>query len=209
MATFTFTKSEMVAFFKKVQEEFSDTEFTHEDLMNMNEMPKISKKPKKTKDPNAPKKALSAWIFFTNDARSKLKDENPGKGMTELTTMMSQMWKDCSDEDKTPFKKMAEEDKVRYAKDMEGYTSQTDSSDSDNDSGKVKKVKDPNAPKKNLNSWLLFWRDVRSKHPDVKHTASVLKTMWSDIDDKGPYQKMAQDDKERYLKEKKEYDDNQ
>ena len=199
----------MVAFFKKVQEEFSDTEFTHEDLMNMNEMPKISKKPKKTKDPNAPKKARSAWIYYMDDTRPKLKEdeEHSDKSMTELTTVMSHMWKDCSNKDKAPFKKMAEEDKVRYEKDMEGYTSQTDSSDSDNDSDKVKKTKDPNAPKKNLNSWLLFCRDVRSKHPDVKHTASVLKTMWADIDDKEPYQKMAKDDKERYLKEKKEYDD--
>jgi hypothetical protein len=224
MATYTFTKEQMTTFFKKVEEEFSETNFTYEDLMNMKEMPKI-KKAKKVKDPNAPKKALSTWIFFTNDTRPKLKEENPDKSMTELTTMMSLMWKDISEEDKAPFNKMAEEDKERYKKDMEGYNSQTESSDSENDPDKVvkkvkeakdpnapkkvKEAKDPNAPKKNLNSYMLFSKEIRSKHPNVKHTATVLKTMWKDLDDKGPYTEMALKDKERYLKEKKEYDDNQ
>lgn len=36
------------------------------------------KKPRKKKDKNAPKKNLSAFMFFSNDMRAKVKEENPG-----------------------------------------------------------------------------------------------------------------------------------
>ena len=54
-----------------------------------------------------------------------------------------------------------------------------------------------------------FSRVIRAKHPNVKHTAAALKVMWADLDDKSEYEEMAKADKERYLKEKKEYEDNQ
>lgn len=220
MSTYSFTKGEMVSFFKKVEEEFSGTGFSYEDLMNMHEMPKLAKKAKKAKDPNAPKKALAAWIFFTSDKRSKLKEEYPDKNMIELTTVMSQMWKECSGEDKAPYQMKAAEDKVRFKQEMDKYKSgseSSESSDSESDQKvekakkekKEKKEKDPNAPKKNLNMYMHFCKDYRSKHSDVKVTGGVLKTIWADIEDKAPYEKMRDDDKVRYLKEKKEYDDSQ
>ena len=73
---------------------------------------------------------------------------------------------------------------------------------------KAKKVKDENAPKRNLNSYMLFCKETRAKHTDVKHTASVLKTMWDDLDDKSEYTEMAKVAKENYLKEKEEYESN-
>ena len=54
-----------------------------------------------------------------------------------------------------------------------------------------------------------FCKVTRAKHPDVKHTISALKVMWADLDDKTEYEEMAKADKERYLKEKKEYEENQ
>ncbi len=37
------------------------------------------KKEKKVKDPNAPKKNLTAFMYFSNSNRDKVKTENPGK----------------------------------------------------------------------------------------------------------------------------------
>lgn len=39
---------------------------------------KKEKKPRKKKDPNAPKKALSAFMFFSNTNRERVKTANPG-----------------------------------------------------------------------------------------------------------------------------------
>jgi len=45
-------------------------------------------KPKKRakKDPNAPKRALSAYMFFTNSNRGKVKEENPDAGFGEIVS---------------------------------------------------------------------------------------------------------------------------
>ncbi len=37
-----------------------------------------AKKPRRKKDPNAPKKALSAFMYFSNANRERIKAENPG-----------------------------------------------------------------------------------------------------------------------------------
>ena len=38
------------------------------------------KKKRKKKDPNAPKGALSAFMYFSNATREKVKSDNPGEG---------------------------------------------------------------------------------------------------------------------------------
>jgi hypothetical protein len=43
-------------------------------------MPKAAatkKTTKKAKDPNAPKRPLSAFMIFSNESRSRIKEENP------------------------------------------------------------------------------------------------------------------------------------
>jgi len=88
--------------------------------------PKKGKKAKAKKDPNAPKKALSAFILFSNAKRAEvtaeLKAANPDmKGVAEVGKKLGEMWKALSDAEKEPFNKMAADDKERYAKAMEDY----------------------------------------------------------------------------------------
>lgn len=204
----------MDEFLSNIVDSFSGKEFTIDDIKGMDTFMK-SKKVKKVKNPNAPKRALSAWIIFTNEQRHKFKSENPNSSTTELTTLMSQEWRNMTDEDKKKYEDLAEVDKQRYMKEKEEYESNSDSENSENSGNesekpkKVKKEKDPDAPKKNQNSWMHFCNETRAKHPDVKHTVAALKVMWADLDDKSEYEEMAKADKERYLKEKKEYEENQ
>jgi len=200
--SYTMNKSQMEEFLNNIVVTFSGKDFTIDDIKGMDTFMK-PKKNKKVKDPKAPKRGLSAWIIFTNEQRPIFKENNPESSTTELTTLMSQEWKKMTDEDKKKYTDLAIVDKQRYMKEMEEY----DTSDSENE--KPKKVKDPNAPKKNQNSWMQFCKVTRAKHPDVKHTVAALKVMWADLDDKSEYEIMAKLDKERYLKEKKEYLDNQ
>lgn len=80
-----------------------------------------AKKTKKKKDPNAPKKALSAYMFFCADRREKIKADNPDFKVTEITSELGKQWGTLSEADKKAFYDKAEKDKERYKKDMANY----------------------------------------------------------------------------------------
>ena len=61
-------------------------------------------KKRKEKDPNAPKRAQTAYIFFLNAFREDFKRANPDvKGVVEVTKAGSERWKSMSDAEKSPF----------------------------------------------------------------------------------------------------------
>ncbi|KAI7904198.1 high mobility group box domain-containing protein, partial [Cokeromyces recurvatus] len=79
---------------------------------------------------------------------------------------------------------------------------------------KKKKVeKDPNAPKRNLSSYMLYSQAVRpnmvEKHPDLKavEIAKLIGEQWNALSDKEkqPYIKQAEKEKVRFVKETKSY----
>ena len=80
-----------------------------------------AKKPRKKKDKDAPKKGLSAFMFFSNDKREQVKADNPGIAFTDVARKMGELWKAATPEDKKPYEAKAEEDKGRYALEMEAY----------------------------------------------------------------------------------------
>jgi len=204
--TYTMNQKQIDAFYSNMVEAFSGKEFTIDDIKGISSFKK-QKKQKKVKDPNAPKRSCSSWIFFTMEMRPKVKEENPDKKTTELTTIMSEMWRDYSDEQKKPYKLLEQNDKERFSKAKEAYESdQSDSDSEEKKEKKVKKVKDPDAPKKNMNNYMHFCKLTRSKDEDVKYTAAALKVMWCDLDDKSEFTDIAAKDKDRYIKEKGEYD---
>jgi hypothetical protein len=92
-------------------------------------MPKASKKErapkqkkeKKVKDPNAPKGALGAYMFFCKDQRDQVKKEHPDWGVAEIGKHLGAEWKNLTDEEKQPYVDQAKEDKERYKKAMEEY----------------------------------------------------------------------------------------
>ncbi|KAG2185786.1 hypothetical protein INT43_002223 [Umbelopsis isabellina] len=93
-------------------------------------MPKDSKKDTKTtkrnaddgkkrrakKDPNAPKRGLSAYMFFSQELRQKVKEDNPEASFGQIGKILGDKWKEMDDSDKAPFAAKAEADKKRYEK---------------------------------------------------------------------------------------------
>ena len=79
------------------------------------------KKRGKKKDPNAPKKGLSAYMFFTMDRREQVKTDQPELGFTDITKRLGEIWREMSDSDKAPYQKQADKDKVRYDNEMAKY----------------------------------------------------------------------------------------
>lgn len=70
---------------------------------------------KKVKDPNAPKRSLSAFFFFGNDQRAQIKEENPDFGVTDIAKEIGKRWADIDPNLKAKFEKLAEDDKARYS----------------------------------------------------------------------------------------------
>ena len=52
------------------------------------------------KDKNAPKRALSAYMFFSQDWRERIKAENPDAGFGEVGKLLGAKWKELDDDEK-------------------------------------------------------------------------------------------------------------
>ena len=80
---------------------------------------KRAKKAKKDKD--APKRAISAFFFYNQERREKLKKEKPNLDNKEIIKTMSAEWNALSDEKKKPDVAKAEADKKRYEAEKKAY----------------------------------------------------------------------------------------
>lgn len=79
------------------------------------------KSTRKKKDPNAPKRSLSAYMFFANENRDIVRAENPGISFGQVGRLLGEKWKALSAEDKTPYEDKAAADKKRYEKEKAEY----------------------------------------------------------------------------------------
>ncbi|KAJ4789328.1 FACT complex subunit SSRP1 [Rhynchospora pubera] len=93
------------------------------------------KRPKKKKDPNAPKRGMTAFMFFSNADRENIKKSNPGLSFTEVGKALGEKWKKMSSEEKEPYEALAKADSKRYREQMDGYKrGAATNADSGNDS---------------------------------------------------------------------------
>ena len=88
----------------------------------------------KKKDPNAPKRGLSAFMFFSNAMRETIKAENPEASFGELGKIAGQKWKEMDDASKEPYLTKASEDKARYEREKAEHKAATGAAADDDDS---------------------------------------------------------------------------
>lgn len=87
-------------------------------------MPKDDKPVKKArakrqkKDPNAPKRYLSAYMHFANENRDTIRQENPEASFGQIGKLLGQKWNSLSAEEKAPYEDKAGVDKKRYEEEM-------------------------------------------------------------------------------------------
>eukprot|EP00588_Corethron_pennatum_P015060 CAMPEP_0194265234 /NCGR_PEP_ID=MMETSP0169-20130528/552_1 /TAXON_ID=218684 /ORGANISM="Corethron pennatum, Strain L29A3" /LENGTH=225 /DNA_ID=CAMNT_0039005661 /DNA_START=159 /DNA_END=836 /DNA_ORIENTATION=- len=118
-------------------------------------------KTKRKKDPNMPKRGMSAFIFFSNHRRPLIKADNPSLTFGGLAKAVSVDFRALTADEMKVWQAKAAKDKARYLKAMESYVPPSASeSDSDSDGPRKKKPKkkkkDPNAPKKGMSAFMLF-----------------------------------------------------
>jgi HMG (high mobility group) box len=66
------------------------------------------------KDPSAPKRPMSAFLFFSLGKRSELKKVNPSLKNTEVSRLLGEMWRSASEEDRSPHIEKEKEEREKY-----------------------------------------------------------------------------------------------
>mmetsp|Transcript_2046 Transcript_2046/g.3842 ORF Transcript_2046/g.3842 Transcript_2046/m.3842 type:complete len:143 (-) Transcript_2046:814-1242(-) len=84
---------------------------------------KGEKKKRAPKDKNAPKRAMPAYLIYSNEVREQVKKENPKASFGELGKLIGEQWKSMSEKQKKPYEEKSKKDKERYAKEMSTYES--------------------------------------------------------------------------------------
>lgn len=82
---------------------------------------KKQKKRKKIKDPNAPKKNITAFMHFSKDTRKDVKASQPDLTFGEIAKVISVNWKALSDQQRAVWDEKAATDKVRFQKELAEY----------------------------------------------------------------------------------------
>jgi len=148
---------------------------------------------KPVKDPNAPKKPLSAYFLFSQDERLKVKAEFPDYSITEVAKELGRRWATIDPAIKQSYEQRYQESRRQYEQALQAYKPQ-------------KKKKDPNAPKQPLSAYFLFSQEerlkVKNEHPSysICEVAKELGKRWADMapEVKQRYQQMAEEGRQKY-----------
>merc|ERR1712226_1357278 len=80
---------------------------------------KTVKKTKAKKDPNAPKRGLSAFMFFGKEERPKVMKDHPNFTVPEVGKELGARWAKVTNKKK--YEDLAAKDKARYEAEMKKY----------------------------------------------------------------------------------------
>jgi len=75
----------------------------------------------KQKDPAAPKRPKSAYLFFSLEERERLKKEQPSLNFADVGKLVGERWKAINPAVKAQYQKMAEDAKLKYDADVRSY----------------------------------------------------------------------------------------
>lgn len=81
------------------------------------------RKKKAKKDPNAPKRNMSAYFLYSMYARPQVKEDNPDASFGDIARIISEQFKTLPDKEKKKWDKKAVEDKERYQAQLAEYNS--------------------------------------------------------------------------------------
>lgn len=167
------------------------------------------------RDPNAPKRNMSAYLLYQNAMREQFKALNPGMTFGQLAKYTSAMYSELPPSEKEAWVARAEADKARYLHELAsyvpppGYDPKGDaivSPVSTKGGRKGKPEKDVNAPKRNMSAYLLYQNAMREQfkreNPGMtfgqlaKYTSHMYKNLTPE--EKATWEARAQQDKVRY-----------
>ena len=173
--------------------------------------------------PPAPKRPLSAYLFFCAEKRPEISKE--AKSLGSISKELARLWAETSEEDRKPFTKLAESAKAEYVEKKKTWTAECQqllqkevSSTSSSANKRVatrsktkvtnKKASNNNSPKRPLSAYMYFCSE---KRPEVSKECKTLGEISKELarrwsvtspSDRKPYEELATKDKARYEDEK-------
>ena len=166
----------------------------------------MTKKEAAATDGDKVKKPQTSFFLFMNDRRAKFKEDNPELSLGQITKGLTDVWKALTDDEKKKYDDLAAKDRERYNKELEAQGIKP----------KPVKSKDSDgAPKKAQTAYFLYLGEMREKvkkeNPDMSmcQQSKLIAEKWKALteDDKKKYQDLSAKDKERYEKQKKEFEE--
>jgi hypothetical protein len=82
---------------------------------------KAPKNERPPKDPNAPKRPITAFLAFSNRHRTLVKAQNPGMRTTSISKILAQMWKIAPKEERLFYIEQDRQNRKRYKTAMAEY----------------------------------------------------------------------------------------
>jgi len=172
-------------------------------------------------DPNAPKRALSAYFLFANDVRSTVVDNLDGPfSVGAVGKKIGQLWAALADNKKAPYQKRSAAAKAKYAKARAAYektagfatwkAGQEEHKKAQKAQAKRNQLKSliPNKPKKGPSAYIRFSSANRSKYSgSLAEIAQALGKAWATASPatKAKFQKQTDADRARYEKAMAQY----
>ena len=183
-----------------------------------NKLKKLLEKTKAKKPADAPKKNKSGYLFFCQEMRPVVKQENPNMKTNEIMAELGARWKELKENEPEEVEKymdVAAEDKTRYQEEMKNYVPSADEDEKSKEK-KTKAKKPADAPKKNKSGYLFFCQEMRpvvkQENPNMKtnEIMAELGARWKELKENEPkevekYMEMAAEDKTRYQEEMENY----
>merc|ERR1712244_48873 len=129
---------------------------------------------KPMKDPNAPRKPLSAYFLFSQDERLKVKAEFADYSITDVAKELGRRWATIDPLLKQQYEQRYQSARKVFDQEMSAYKPH-------------KKKKDPNAPKQPLSAYFIFSTEerlkVKNENPNfsICEVAKELGRRWADM----------------------------
>eukprot|EP00543_Licmophora_paradoxa_P004205 CAMPEP_0202454682 /NCGR_PEP_ID=MMETSP1360-20130828/12348_1 /ASSEMBLY_ACC=CAM_ASM_000848 /TAXON_ID=515479 /ORGANISM="Licmophora paradoxa, Strain CCMP2313" /LENGTH=200 /DNA_ID=CAMNT_0049074057 /DNA_START=145 /DNA_END=747 /DNA_ORIENTATION=- len=174
------------------------------------EPPKKRRSRAKNKDPNKPKRNMSAFFLYSQGNRARVKEENPEAPFGDIARILSTEYKALTEKERKKWDKKAEADKARYQEEMKDYVPPDDIDDGGR---KRKKRKDPDAPKRNMSAYFLYSVYIRptikEENPEATfgEIAKIISQKFKQLTEKErkKWDKKAVEDKSRYERQMADY----
>ena len=156
---------------------------------------------KPMKDPNEPKRPMSAYFIFNSEERIKVKAEFPDYPIVEIAKEVGRRWACIDPALKESYELRYQESRRQYEKAMQLYNPSK------------KKKKDPNAPKQPLSAYFIYQTEVRDKikselqNPTICDVAKEVGRRWTNMapEVKQRYQQMSEVCRQKYDQEMRTY----
>ncbi|WWC63213.1 uncharacterized protein I303_105813 [Kwoniella dejecticola CBS 10117] len=98
------------------------SEFLSKNQLLLQPVKERKKKDKKPRDPNAPKRPPSAYIFFQNEIRDEIRNSNPGMSYKDILGVISLKWKDLTDAQRKVYEDAYAKAQIDFVENEKAYT---------------------------------------------------------------------------------------